>query len=97
MSHNHFDLIDRLCARRCQDIGLKTHGLLDLNTDPRDFKAELCDELLDAINYTNWAMARGEILQDVGQGIVWCLKNILWCHVLPKNYQDNGIIDGKPA
>jgi len=71
-----FDEIDRLCARRAQG-GLKEHGLLDLANDPRNFIQELKEELLDSINYTRWAQARGELPEDIAYYIVCVLKDLI--------------------
>ena len=79
---SNFDLIDRLCARRVQDA-ITQYGILDLRNDKRSWIRELQAELLDAINYARWAIAKGELSEDVGQGIIWVLKNIFWCHILP--------------
>ena len=70
-----FDRIDLLCARRAQD-GLKSYGCLDLKNDRRDFLVETQEEILDGINYTKWAMARGEISIVEGATIVHFLKGI---------------------
>jgi len=75
-----FDEIDRLCARRAQE-GLKEHGILDLPNDPRDFRKELRDELLDGINYARWADIKGQIPEDIANGIVWMLKGIISNHL----------------
>ena len=83
-----FDEIDRLCARRAQDA-LKKYGILNLLDDPRDFRAELKDELLDGINYARWANVKGQIPNDIANGIVWILKSIISSHLILPQYQDN--------
>jgi hypothetical protein len=75
-----FDEIDRLCARRVQN-GLKKYGILDLLNDPRDFRKELADELLDGINYARWANVKGQIPKDEANGIVWILKSLISNHL----------------
>jgi hypothetical protein len=70
-----FDRIDRLCARRAQD-GRRVYGCMDLDKDPRDFSVEAQEEVLDAINYIRWAMARGDRSLVDGAIIVHFLKGI---------------------
>lgn len=70
-----FDRIDKLCARRAQN-GIKEYGCLDLATDPRDFSREAQEELLDAINYVKWAMARGDMSIVEGAVILHFIKGI---------------------
>lgn len=41
--------------------GEKTHGRLDLQTDPRDFIQEGIEELVDFLNYLEFAMLQGRI------------------------------------
>ena len=42
-------------------MGEKKHGLLDLTQDPRVFIEEAIEELLDALNYLEFAMLQGRI------------------------------------
>jgi hypothetical protein len=41
--------------------GEKTHGRLDLHTDSRDFIQEGIEELIDFLNYLEFAMLQGKI------------------------------------
>jgi len=41
--------------------GEKKHGLLDLTQDPRVFIEEAIEELLDALNYLEFAMLQGKL------------------------------------
>jgi len=41
--------------------GEKTHGPLDLQSDPRDFIQEGVEELVDFLNYLEFAMLQGKI------------------------------------
>jgi len=48
-----------------------------LANDPRNFIQELKEELLDSINYTRWAQARGELPEDIAYYIVCVLKDLI--------------------
>ncbi len=73
-----FDKIDLLCARKMQD-GRAKHGCLNLETDPRNFRLEASEELLDAINYLRLGAARGEIGGGEGESMVQSLKRMISC------------------
>ena len=54
------DWIDE--ARRQREIGaIPKYGHINPRTDNRCFIKEATDELLDALNYAEWAMMKGEI------------------------------------
>ena len=69
-----FDRIDLLCARRTQDA-IGKYGCLDLK-DHRNFIGECKEEVLDAINYIRFAMARADIGQTEGKAMVFILKGV---------------------
>ncbi len=52
--------IDVLCKERILRGFLK-YGEIDLKNDPRCFRKEMLDELLDALYYNQWSMEKGEI------------------------------------
>jgi len=41
--------------------GRKKYGKINLRTDPRSFKKESVEELVDALNYLGWSYKKGEI------------------------------------
>lgn len=54
------DWIDE--ARRRREIeAIPKYGVINPRTDTRCFIKEATDELLDALNYAEWAMMKGEI------------------------------------
>lgn len=55
------DWIDRLRKEREKRFEPK-YGPIHPETDPRCFIKETIDELLDALNYSEWGMLKGEIL-----------------------------------
>lgn len=40
---------------------IPTKGEVNVKTDKRDFRFELIDELLDALNYAQWALEKREL------------------------------------
>lgn len=54
------DRIDALKAQRMAR-GEKKHGPLNLDTDPRNFIEEGIEELIDFLNYIEFAMWRGDL------------------------------------
>jgi hypothetical protein len=42
-------------------MGERKHGPLNLETDPRDFIEEALEELIDCLNYLEWAMLQGKL------------------------------------
>ena len=54
------DRIDYLRKKREIDGDIK-YGPINPVGDPRDFVKEMTDELLDALNYLEWAMLKGQL------------------------------------
>jgi hypothetical protein len=54
------DRIDDLKMKRMLQ-GERKHGALNLETDPRDFIVEALEELVDCLNYLEWAMLQGKL------------------------------------
>ncbi len=71
-----FDKIDLLCARKMQD-GCTKHGCLNLEMDPRNFRIEASEELLDTINYLRLGIARGEMPEQEGRSMIRSLKRMI--------------------
>lgn len=42
-------------------MGERKHGPLNLETDPRNFIEEALEELIDCLNYLEWAMLQGNL------------------------------------
>ena len=60
MGHDEMSWIDE--ARRRREIeAIPKYGIINPRTDSRCFVNEATDELLDALNYAEWAMEKGEI------------------------------------
>ena len=54
------DWIDE--SRKAREIeGNVKHGPIHPRTDPRCFRKEMIEELLDALNYCQWSYEKGEI------------------------------------
>ncbi len=54
------DCIDE--ARKKREIdGEFKYGRISPNTDKRCFKREMVEEMLDALNYADWSLRKGEI------------------------------------
>lgn len=57
MSHNWID-----SARKEREIAfLPKYGPIRPKTDKRCFRREMLEELLDSLNYCEWAKAKGEV------------------------------------
>ena len=54
------DWIDSARKRRELE-GLPKYGKVSPKEDPRCFRREMVEELLDALNYTQWSLEKGEI------------------------------------
>ena len=52
--------IDDLKMKRMLQ-GERKHGALNLETDPRDFIQEALEEMIDALNYLEFAMLQGKL------------------------------------
>ena len=49
-------------ARKQREInGARKYGRIDPKNDPRCFRREIVEELLDALNYCQWSLEKGEI------------------------------------
>jgi len=70
-----FDKVDLLASRRMQDA-IGQYGVLNLETDTRDFFQELSDELLDGINYTRILVGQGKITEAEAKWIISDIKHI---------------------
>jgi len=73
----HFDRIDLLVARRIQDATEK-YGVLNLETDKRDFFGESSDEKLDDIAYTWILKGQGKITEAEA---AWLIRGIKHTYV----------------
>lgn len=58
--------------------GEKNQGVLDLNTDPRDFIKEGVEELIDFLNYIEFAMLQGKVSFCKWVSLDKDLRFLLW-------------------
>jgi len=61
---NMDNLIDLLQKERVVKGEFK-YGPLDLHSDSRDFIQKALDEILDCLNYLEWATEKGQIASDL--------------------------------
>ena len=74
--------IDQDRKKRENGASLK-YGLIHPQTDPQCFRREMIEELLDALNYAQWAHEKREITFDqhlgIQQRLRWVILSLVPC------------------
>ena len=70
------DEIEKMATQRVLE-GCRKYGVINLATDRRCFLREATEELLDSLNYLQWAYGRSQITLDDYRWMVNSIKLVI--------------------